>query len=130
MATYTIKTGLVDLLQFPRGASFEISVPMDAEYDMTGKRVEFVIRNRSKNDRRTFTADSTGAYISIASQTTTISIPPATASAADASVSLQDVMDRGEAEYRIDFLTGEGQPVDLRLQGDVNFIEQEGDWND
>lgn len=130
MATYTLKTAVVPLIEFPNGASLEISIPMDAEYDMTGKRVEFEIRSRNSTDKRSFTTDTDGAYVTISSQTTTVSIPPTATSTADSSITLADITAKEACEYKIDFLASAGQPVDLRLQGNMNFHEETGDWDD
>lgn len=128
--TYTLKTAVVPVIEFPQGASLELSIPMDAAYDMDGKRVEFEIRSRNLSDRRSFTASTDGSYVTVSDQTTTISIPPVAVSAADSSISLSDIAQKEECEYRVDFLASSGQPVELRLQGDMNFLEEAGDWND
>jgi len=130
MNTYTVKTALVPVIEFPYGASFELSIPMDVAYDMAGKRVEFEVRSRNLSDRRSFTANSDGAGITVSGQNITVAIAPTDQSHADSSVTLADIAKKEECEYRVDFLAGSGQPVDLRLQGDVNFLEEAGDWND
>ncbi len=130
MISYTLKTAVVPLIEFPNGASLEISIPMGSDYDMTGKRVEFEIRTRDSSDRRFFSSDTDGTYINISSQTTTISIPPTAPSTADSSIKLSDITAKGTCEYKIDFLASTGQPVDLRLQGNMTFHEETGDWDD
>lgn len=132
MATsYTIKTAVVPLLRMPTGASFEISVPMDESYDLTGKRVEFAMRVKAGHgDNAIFYSDSTTGYITIADQLVTISIPPSAESTASSSVLFSTITEAVMTEYRIDFLASEGQPVDVRLQGEVEWLPEEGDWND
>lgn len=128
-----ILAGIQDLpdLYLAKGASFKMTVDMDAGYSMSGKFVTFSIRSQAGingSKRRIFRTDSDESTISISSQVTTIEIVPETESvpAVAAGWTLADVQAAGATQYWLDFAVDEGDAPDIRLQGRAFWIG-EGD---
>ena len=133
MPTDSIISGLQNLPHFyyAAGASLKMTINMDADFSLTGKVCEVSIAPKEKKPLRPFTLTSADANISISGQVVTIDIDPTkeTSPAFTGGWTLGDVQAAGETELAISFYDS-GQPVDLRLQGDVTWVTKGGEFED
>jgi hypothetical protein len=109
----------------------KMTINMDADFSLTGKICEVSIAPKEKKPLRAFTLTSADANVSISGQVVTIDIDPTkeTAPAFTGGWTLGDVQAAGETELAISFYDS-GQPVDLRLQGDVTWVSKGGEFED
>jgi hypothetical protein len=133
MPTDSIISGLQNLPHFyyAAGAGLKMTINMDADFSLTGKICEVSIAPKEKKPLRAFTLTSADANVSISGQVVTIDIDPTkeTAPAFTGGWTLGDVQAAGETELAISFYDS-GQPVDLRLQGNVTWVAKGGEFED
>jgi len=132
MPTDSLISGLQNLphFYFAAGASLRMTINMDADFSLTGKVCEVSIAPKEKKPIRAFTLTSADSDIAISGQTVTIEIEPTkeTAPAFTGGWTLADVQAAGETEIAVSFYAS-GQPVDLRLQGNVTWVTKGGEFD-
>lgn len=123
MATTTVKTGQAAPLEMPRGAALDLALTVTG-FSITNLLLTFAIRSANPADPAVFkiTSVSHAALIEDGGAgLITISIPPDTED--DDGVVLSDVA-TGMTRYRVDI----GAPVEVRVQGNLYWIQEEGAW--
>lgn len=120
-------TASVPLIRLPIGADLNLIVNMDSDYSLTGKTATFYIRAKDGNPNRQWSTNSTQAQLSISGQVVTIDAPASTETvpAFTGGWTLADVQAFNNTEWRLDF-NATGEAVSLRLQGEIEWIKQEG----
>ena len=130
MAPIVHGTAILPLLRFPRGAALTIRVVMDSEISLTTHTAKFAARSRFGQTRPIFVATEPGDAFSKSGQTITLSLAPeAINEMTDSELTLADLQTESLNAYRIDFLDAD-EALAVRLQGDLEWLPEEGAWED
>ncbi len=128
-------TALCPLLRFPRGAKLRLKVVMDADLPLEGKGLLFAARSRyaTSGERplyRCTRAGSAEAWTATAPNTIELRLAPdAVDETAESELTLADLQAEAETLWRFDVLDEDELPI-LRLQGDLEWLQEEGAWPD
>lgn len=128
-------TALCPLLRFPRGAKLRLKVIMDADLPLSGKEIVFAARSQfaTAGQRPVFRCTRTGtaaAWTDSSPNTIELSLAPdAIDETEDSELTLADLQEGRDVLWRLDILDEDGWPR-LRLQGDMQWLQEEGAWED
>jgi hypothetical protein len=129
-------TALCPLFRFPTGARLRLKVVMDADLALDGRALVFAARPRYAvaGQRPLFRAtllDSPEAWAFTSPNTVELSLAPDAADeTAESEMTLADLQTSGLVMWRLDVMDPEAEWPALRLQGDMEFMQAEGDWDD
>jgi hypothetical protein len=129
-------TALCPLFRFPTGARLRLKVVMDADLALDGRALVFAARPRYAvaGQRPLFRAtllDSPEAWAFTSPNTVELSLAPDAADeTAESEMTLADLQTAGLVMWRLDVMDPEAEWPALRLQGDMEFMQAEGDWDD
>lgn len=129
-------TALCPLFRFPTGARLRLKVTMDADFDLDDREIVFAARSRyavagARPLYRISLADSPEVWTHTSPNTVELSLAPdADDETEDSERTLADMQAGGPMMWRMDFLDAEGEWPAMRLQGDIEWIQEEGDWDD
>lgn len=120
--TTTVKTGQAGLLEMPQGATLELNLTVTG-LSLSGKTVYFAIRSHGNGPIFACNSDDDPELIDVnaGAGTIEIAIPPNTED--EEGVVCGDVC-QGRTRYRVDI----SSPCEVRVQGDITFIQEEGAW--
>jgi len=128
-------TAFCPLLRFPRGAKLRLKVIMDADLPLSGKEIVFAARSQfaTAGQRPVFRCTRTGtaeAWTDSSPNTIELSLAPdAVDETEDSELTLADLQEGRDVLWRLDILDEDGWPR-LRLQGDMQWLQEEGAWED
>lgn len=128
-------TALCPLLRFPKGAKLRLKVIMDSDLPLAGKALVFAARSRfaTAGQRPLFLATLAGspdAWAAIPPNTVELTLTPdAVDETAESTLTFGDLQADKDVLWRLDVLDDDGYPQ-LRLQGDQEWLQEEGAWPD
>lgn len=132
MSAVQVRYKMVDLgvRWVPSGASFELSLPFDAAYSLTGKTVRFRARQNRANPSTLFEATDAGDDISIVDQTAILEISEMTANELSGGTATlaaaMATLDLEKVEFGVDVLPTGAELIDWRFQGELIFEQPMG----